>query len=93
MIITIKVFPQSGKQQLVIDKNGNLKCYLKSPPEDGKANKELITFFAKTLKIPATSITILLGKTSRQKTIKIDQPITQEMFMCAFDLEKQYALL
>lgn len=69
--LTIKVVPQSGKLKLITDKNGTLKCYLKSPPEDGKANKELITFFSKGLKLPIENITIIQGATSRTKTIKI----------------------
>ncbi len=69
--LTIKVVPQSGKLKLITDKNGTIKCYLKSPPEDGKANKELITFLAKGLKLPTEKISIIQGATSRTKTIKI----------------------
>ena len=37
LVIEIKVFPSSGRQKFVIDKSGKLKCYLKNPPEKGKA--------------------------------------------------------
>ena len=40
-IINIKVIPKAKKQKIVQEEN-RLKVYLKSPPEDGKANKELI---------------------------------------------------
>ena len=53
---TIKVVPRSGKQKAVLDKTGRLKIYLKSPPEDGKANKELISYMSGMLKVPQNDI-------------------------------------
>ena len=53
---TIKVVPRSGKQKAVLDKTGRLKIYLKSPPEDGKANKELISYMSSMLKVPQNDI-------------------------------------
>lgn len=40
-------------------------------PEDGKANEEIIKFFAKILKIPRSKIEILRGEISRIKILKI----------------------
>lgn len=71
LLFIIKVVPSAGKQLFAIDKSGNLKCYLKSPPEDGKANLELIKFLAKSLKTTQNEIEIVAGATSRNKRIKI----------------------
>ena len=69
--IVIKVNPSSGRSACQIDKNGTLKCALKSPPEKGKANEELIRLIAEKLDLPRTSVSILLGKTARTKTVLI----------------------
>lgn len=70
--IVIKVVPASGRSMCQIDKSGILKCSLKSPPEKGKANDELIRLIAKKLDISQNEITIILGKTARNKTILIN---------------------
>ena len=69
--ITIKVIPSSGRSGCQIDKNGGVKCALKSPPEKGKANDELIGLVAQMLDQPRADVSILLGKTARTKTVLI----------------------
>ncbi len=71
--IHITVVPRSGRQEIKQDTAG-LKCYLKHPPEGGKANQELIKFFAKQLRLPQQQITIMTGGTGRKKRLKIDVP-------------------
>jgi uncharacterized protein len=69
--IIIKVIPSSGRSNCQVDKNGTLKCGLKSPPEKGKANDELVKLVAKKLDLTQAAVSILLGKTSRTKTVLI----------------------
>ena len=76
LLVEIKVIPSSGKQRFFKDKSGQLKCYLKSPPEKGKANTELINFIAKKLGVPKSKISIPFGITSRKKRLKIDLDIS-----------------
>jgi uncharacterized protein (TIGR00251 family) len=94
VIISIKVFPSSGKQQWILDKSGQLKCYLKSQPEKGKANQELIKLLAKQLEIPQTNIQIISGATTRIKRLKIEGYKTVEQILNKLNLEtgKQNAL-
>jgi uncharacterized protein (TIGR00251 family) len=74
IMLTIKAVPSSGKQSLTYDKNTNIfKCYLKSQPEKGKANLELIRFFSKLLNVTQEDITILKGGSGRNKLIKINK--------------------
>jgi len=80
LVIEVKVIPSSGKQQCTTDKSGTIKCYLKSAPEGGKANAELIKFLSKQLKVSQKQITILTGTTSRKKRIKIDAKLSRELF-------------
>lgn len=76
--INIHVIPKSSRSTLVINARGFLRAYLHSPPEDRKANYELISLLSKALKIPKRDITIECGLTSRNKSILI-QGITVEM--------------
>ncbi len=48
-----------------------LKVALRQPPQDGKANAELIALLAETLDLPKASITLIRGATSRQKSLQI----------------------
>ncbi len=71
LVVDVKVAPQSGRQKFALDKSGMLKIFLKSAPEGGKANAELVVLLAKKLRIAQSEVVILLGATSRKKRLKI----------------------
>ena len=71
IIFEVKVVPSSGCNKWLIDKSGKLKCYLKSAPERGLANYELITLIAKALKLTKADVEIISGQTSRNKKVKV----------------------
>jgi len=68
MIISVKVYPGSGKEEIVKLNDKEYKVYLKKPAEDGKANIELLKFLKRNFKI---KVKIIKGVTSRNKIIKI----------------------
>lgn len=72
MIIKVKIFPKSKKNQIVGFQKDYLKIKISAIAEKGKANLEFIRFFAKTLSVSKSSITILSGHTSRIKKIQVD---------------------
>ena len=51
-----------------------LKVSVNAVPEKGKANKELVAFLAKKLKIAKTRILIVRGETDRCKFLEIADP-------------------
>jgi len=77
----VKVFPSSGRKGWTIDKSGNLKCYLKSPAEQGKANNELIKTLAKALGVSQNLISIASGAQSQKKRIKVEMDLTFNKFL------------
>jgi uncharacterized protein (TIGR00251 family) len=89
LIIDLKVGPSSGRQKCLLDKSGTLKCYLKSPPEQGKANNELIKFLAKNLGLAQENVLIVNGQTSRNKRIKIIADLTFEQLLSKLGIERQ----
>ena len=68
----VKVKPNSRKQNIEESTDGSLTIHLKSPPVDGKANKELIELLAKKFDVPKSQIRIKSGLSSRTKLIQID---------------------
>ncbi|MGB1261120.1 MAG: DUF167 domain-containing protein [Akkermansiaceae bacterium] len=44
---------------------------IKAPPVEGKANKALIAFLAKTLAVSKSQVTLTKGKTARIKTFEV----------------------
>jgi uncharacterized protein (TIGR00251 family) len=70
MRFVIRVSPKASRSE-IIEKNGVLKAYLNSPPEDGKANKELIELVAKRYGVSKSSVAVVRGHTSRTKTLEV----------------------
>jgi len=67
LIIKVKVKPNSKKQE-VKEENGIYIVRLKSPPENNKANVELIKLLTKHFR---KSLKIKSGFTSKNKTVEI----------------------
>lgn len=88
LIIKIKVVPGAGKYTWQLDKNGTLKCFLKSAPEKGAANKELIKSLSKQLKITQQDIEIISGLTDRNKTLKIHTALTETEFLAQVGIQE-----
>ena len=68
LIVNIKISPNSKKNE-IINEGEFSKVKITAQPIDGKANKALIEYLSKNFKIPKTSIKILKGETSKEKTI------------------------
>ncbi len=92
LTITIKVVPSAGKTGWRIDKSGQLKCFLKSPPEKGLANRELIKKIAKLVGVTQQEVAIVQGATSRKKLVRIGAPLTYEQFIALLGLSTQQRL-
>jgi hypothetical protein len=65
----IKVIPNAKENKVVGE--SILKVYLKAPPIEGKANKELIKILAKYFSVKKTNIRIVKGNKSKEKLVEI----------------------
>lgn len=92
VIIECKVVPGSGRQAFMRDKSGTLKCFLKSPPEKGKANDELVKMISSLLKIQSNLVTIVQGHTVRKKKVKIDIQATQAEILARCGIDTQTSI-
>lgn len=70
MRIYVKVKTSSGKQKITRENNDTYVVYLKSPPEDNKANVELVKLLHKYFK---AEVKIKTGLTSKNKIIEIKE--------------------
>ena len=68
LVIKVKIVPNSSKNEIVLEEEF-IKIKVTAQPIENKANKALIEFLSKKFKIPKTSIEILHGETSKEKTI------------------------
>jgi uncharacterized protein (TIGR00251 family) len=68
MIAEVSVTPNS-KRFSITQKDGRLKVLLRSPPENNKANIELVSELSKLLGRP---VRIVSGLTSKKKRLAID---------------------
>jgi len=92
MKLPIKVIPRASRQRLVLDKQGTIRCYVTSPPEDGKANRAVIALFAESLGCSPRAISIDQGLTSQNKVLDIDGYASLETLYLALGFEQQGTL-
>lgn len=70
LILQIRISPNASKNEIIKTDEG-VKVKITAQPIDGKANKALIEFLSKQFKVPKTSIEIIKGETSKDKTLLI----------------------
>ncbi len=70
--ISVHVYPNAVKNEIVGLTNGVLRVKLSVPPVKGKANRELVAFLSRLLGLKKDSISIIKGHTTRKKVVVID---------------------
>ena len=68
LLVRIKIVPNSSKNELIIEKE-YIKVKITAQPIENKANKVLIEYLSKLLKLAKSNIEIVKGETSREKTL------------------------
>jgi len=92
LIFDLKVVPSSGRNKWMLDTSGKLKCYLKSPPEKGLANRELIKLISKVLGVARSEVSILSGLSSRNKRIRVNTDVSFNKLLLMLGIENQQKL-
>jgi uncharacterized protein len=68
----VHVQPRASRTEIAGVYGTALKVRLHSPPVDGAANEELITFLAKVLGVSKRAVRIVSGQASRGKTVEVE---------------------
>jgi uncharacterized protein (TIGR00251 family) len=69
--IQVRVTPRASRDAVGAWRNGVLAVLVVAPPVDGKANAALERLLARTLAVPRTSVAVIAGQRSRDKTVLI----------------------
>lgn len=86
MKLKIYVQPGARKTEIVGEHDGAMKIKIKAPPVDGKANEEVVRFFAELLGIAKNKIELVQGEKSRHKTIEIPDECAQLLAVHKFPI-------
>jgi len=84
LLLHLKIQPNASSSKIAGQHGQRLKIRLQSPPQNGKANRELLRFLSKLLKIPKSSLDLIRGQTSRDKTIRIED-VTLDQLLAALE--------
>ena len=74
--VVVRASPKSAPARVLglaarADGRADLKVALKSPPEGGRANAELIDFLAEEWGVPKRALTLMAGAADRRKTLLV----------------------
>lgn len=70
--LVLRVVPGAKVEKAAIE-NGALKIWLRTAPEDGKANKAVRAILAKLLGISVSQLEITQGHTARDKRVHLER--------------------
>lgn len=79
VLVDIKVVPGASRTRLLGALGDRLKIAVSAPPEKGKANQAVISFFAKSVGVRRSDVRVISGLTSAGKTIRIDGVPSQKV--------------
>jgi uncharacterized protein (TIGR00251 family) len=70
-LLRLMVVPGANRTAVVGLLGDRLKIRLAAPPERGAANRELLAFLARELKLPKTALRLAAGSQSRAKVVEV----------------------
>ena len=81
--ILLKVYlqPKSSRNEVVGPYRDGIKVKVTAPPVEGKANEALVRFLAREFGISPSSIEIMKGLHSREKTLRISGPLSDKQLI------------
>ena len=71
-VLTVRVKPNAKHTKATRLEDGSWLLHLKAPPQDGKANAELIALLAQEFGVAQAQVRIRSGQTARTKRVEID---------------------
>jgi len=79
VVLKVQVQTRASRDEVVGPHGDALKIRITAAPVAGAANKHLLKFLAKRLKIPQSRLSLKSGATSRAKSIAIEGISTEEV--------------
>lgn len=79
VLLAVHVQPRASRNMICGVHDGSLKIAVTTPPVDGKANKAVAAFLAKTLGMAKRDVQLRSGQTSRRKVFFISDISVEEL--------------
>ena len=77
-ILRIRVRARASRNHIEVSTEGEVRVYVTTAPESGKANDAVIVLLAKALGVGRRSVTLVKGHTARDKVLSIEGLDTDE---------------
>jgi uncharacterized protein YggU (UPF0235/DUF167 family) len=68
--IAVRVTPKASRDRIVVEE-GQIRIYVTTVPEDGKANAAVQKLLAKALGLPKSRLSLIRRQTSRDKVFRV----------------------
>jgi uncharacterized protein (TIGR00251 family) len=75
VLLELHVQPGARRSAVLGEHGGRLKLAIASPPVDGRANEALLEFLADRLQLRRSELSLVTGRSSRVKRVRIDARI------------------
>ena len=77
--IAVRVIPRARRDEIAGERDGRVLVRLTAPPVEGAANAALCRLVARRARVPARSVSIVRGHSSRDKVIQVDGIAADEL--------------
>lgn len=68
--ISVRVTPKASRNRVVVEE-GQVRVYVTTVPEGGKANAAVVKLLAKAVGVPKSRLELIRGQTSRDKVFRV----------------------
>jgi len=75
----VKIQPRASRNELVGFDGATLRVRVTAPPTDGEANEALFGLLAERFRCPRSALTLVRGRRSREKLIRVSGRSLQEI--------------
>jgi len=75
LVLSVRVQPRASNNEILDVRDGRLRLRTTAAPADGKANQAVIKLIAAYLQIAPSRISVLRGKTQRNKQLRVAGPV------------------
>lgn len=79
ILVPVQVVPRASRTGIDGEVEGALRVRLTAPPVEGAANRELLECLSKRLRLPKSDLTLVTGKRSKRKTMRVRGLSRQEI--------------
>lgn len=71
MLIKVKVFPDSKKEEIIEKSKDNFKIRVKEKPIEGRANKRVKEMLSDYFRLPGSEVRLIRGSKQRNKIFEV----------------------